>query len=172
MLTGHKMEKTGKHVGRGEGRLLLISCLCTETCFIKTLQPAVSLIFTDKPQGHKGRRRRAIFFYFCFYYSSLIANLGRAQQAVKVALHLFLLAPHIKLHNSAIRSSATCMDGYVYFYKCRSVWASIHSCGTVMDECFGVLFFFGETDPPWNKVLFQSAVVCCPYPQFRTLRSK
>lgn len=49
ILTGHKMEKTGKHIERGEGRLLLISCLCTETCFIKTLQPAVSLIFTDRP---------------------------------------------------------------------------------------------------------------------------
>lgn len=143
MLTGHKMEKTGKHVGRGEGRLLLISCLCTETCFIKTLQPAVSLIFTDKPQGHKGRKRGAIFFYFCFYYSSLITNLGRAQQAVKAALHLFLLAPYMKVHNSTVRRSATCLD----FYKCKSVWVSIYSCGIVMDECFLVFFF-------WRNRLF------------------
>lgn len=158
MLTGHKMEKTGKHVGRGEGRLLLISYLCTETCFIKTLQPAVSLIFTDKPQGHKGRKRGAIFFYFCFYYSSLITNLGRAQQAVKAALHLFLLAPYIKVHNSTVRRSATCL-------------VNIYSCGIVMGECL-FLGFFGETDLSWNKVLFQSAAVCCPYAQFRTLRSK
>lgn len=153
MLTGHKMEKTGKHVGRGEGRLLLISCLCTETCFIKTLQPAVSLIFTDKPQGHKGGRRGAIFFYFCFYYSSLIANLGRAQQAVKAALGSFLLVPYIKLHDSTTRRSATCMD----FYECRSVWVSIYSCGTVMDECFG--FFFLRNRP----FLEQSTVPvsCC-----------
>lgn len=53
ILTGHKMEKTGKHIVRGEGQLLLISCLCTETCFIKTLQPAVSLTFTDTAKGQK-----------------------------------------------------------------------------------------------------------------------
>lgn len=60
--TGHKMEKTGKHIVRGEGKLLLISCLCTGTCFIKTLQPAVSLIFTDTTKGQK----EAIFFSFIF----------------------------------------------------------------------------------------------------------
>lgn len=62
ILTGHKMEKTGAHIGRGEGRLLLISCLCTETCFIKTLQPAVSLIFTDRPKGHKWRKDKPFSF--------------------------------------------------------------------------------------------------------------
>lgn len=147
MLTGHKMEKTGKHVGRGEGRLLLISYLCTETRFIKTLQPAVSLIFTDKPQGHKGRKRGAIFFSFCFYYSSLITNLGRAQQAVKAALHLFLLARYIKVHNSTVRRSATCL-------------VSIYSCGIVMHECFlGFFFFFWRNRP----FLAQSTVPvnCC-----------
>lgn len=60
--TSHKMEKTGKHIRRGEGRLLLISCLCTETCFIKTLQPAVSLIFTDRPEGHKWRKDKPFSF--------------------------------------------------------------------------------------------------------------
>lgn len=63
ILTSHKMEKTGKLIGRGGGgRLLLISCLCTETCFIKTLQPAVSLIFTDRAKGHKYRKEKPFSF--------------------------------------------------------------------------------------------------------------
>lgn len=87
ILTGHKMEKTGKHIRRGEGWLLLISCLCTETGFIKTLQPAVSLIFTDRPKD-TSREKRSHFLFFLFYNSSLIANLGCAQQAIKAAILL------------------------------------------------------------------------------------
>lgn len=61
ILTGHKMEKTGKHIGRGEGRLLLFSCLCTETCFTKTLQPTESLIFSD---NSKGQKQGSHFFFY------------------------------------------------------------------------------------------------------------
>lgn len=81
-LTSHKMEKTDKRIGKREGWPLLISCLCTESCFIKTLQPAVSLIFTDR---HQGEEREAIFFSFIFYCSSFTANRGCAQRAVKAA---------------------------------------------------------------------------------------
>ena len=96
ILTGHKMEKTGKHIGRGEGRLLLISCLRTETCFIKTLQPAVSLIFTDRPKD-TSRGKRSHFLLFYFYNSSLIANLGGARQAIKAVISLVCLSPYFTL---------------------------------------------------------------------------
>lgn len=88
ILTGHKMEKTGKHIGRGEGRPLLISCLCTETCFIKTLRPAVSLIFTDRAKGHKQRKEKP-FSFLSFLLLHLFGNLGGAQQAIKAAILLY-----------------------------------------------------------------------------------
>lgn len=106
ILTGHKMEKTGKHFGRGEGRLLLISCLCTETCFIKTLQPAVSLIFTDRPKGHKWRKE-AIFFSFIFTTLHLLQTLVVHNKLLKQPFYLFLLSPYFRLHIHTVEDSST-----------------------------------------------------------------
>ena len=94
------MEKTGKHIGCtvAGGRLLLISCLCTETCSIKTPQPAVSLIFTDTAKDTSaGKRGHLLFFHFhCF---SLGSDLGRAQQAAASSrvIYFFFLFENLEM---------------------------------------------------------------------------
>lgn len=77
ILSSHKMEKTGKHIRRegGGGQLLLISCLCRETCSIKTLKPAVSFIFTAKRPKHRKEKEPFSFLLLClsllFFFSSI-----------------------------------------------------------------------------------------------------
>ncbi len=93
ILTSHKMEKTGKHIGREEGRLLLISCLCRETCFIKTPQPAVSLIFTDRPKGHKWREEKPFSFLSFFTTLHWLQTLVVQNKLLKQSFQLFLSSP-------------------------------------------------------------------------------
>lgn len=91
ILTGHKMEKTGKRVGGGEGRLLLISCLCTDLLYQNT---ATSCVFDIHRQTQRTQveEREAIFFSCFFFFTtsltSLMTNLGCVQQAINTALLL------------------------------------------------------------------------------------
>lgn len=84
ILAGHKMEKTGKHIGRGEGWLLSISCLCRDLLYQNT---ATSCVFDIHRQTWRTQveERVAIFFSFIFTALLLLKNLVCAQQAFKAA---------------------------------------------------------------------------------------
>ena len=66
ILRGHKMERRASALGTRGGRPLLISCCCTQTCFIKTLEPAVSLIFTDRAKGERQGEGKPFFPFSLF----------------------------------------------------------------------------------------------------------
>lgn len=97
ILIGHKMEKTGKRVGRGEGRLLLISCLCKDLLYQNT---ATSCVFDIHRQTQRTQveERKAIFSSFIFTALHLRQTLDAHNKLLTQPFYLVLLSPDFTCH--------------------------------------------------------------------------
>lgn len=100
---GHKMEKTGKRVGRGEGQLLLISCLCTDLLYQNT---ATSCVFDIHRQTQRTQveERKAIFFSFIFTTLHLRQTLVVHNKLLTQPFYSFLLTPDFTFYICLVES--------------------------------------------------------------------